>query len=667
MTASIAGLREIADRFDHVLLDQWGTVHEGKAVFPEARDCIRALRAAGKRVLILSNSGKRSDDNAERLAKLGLPAKEHDGVLTSGEVLWHGLQERAVPPFNQLGRRALLIGSNVLSMVEGLDVVAVTNPMRAEFVWLASLDETNADPEAWRDDLESFAARRLPMLCANPDLTMFTSKGLLPAPGRPDVFLFRYWPSGELRIGGQQPRKINEIVDKARRHVVYLERVRRSLGTLLHGEGDPKPDDDSDFRLLGDVAWVLPPSPPWQFAMVARDALKAAESGVGVPTVLEDHLRTLQSFSERLPATLRAVGHVMRCAWFLVGVRPSPDDRDPARALEQLSLGLNLKDASSDAVERLSTALQQALASRFGVTLPPPPTFSPEGALEGFQHSLREAVIDQGRGLAVRLAGEGVPDRSVDDTPALRWRAVCAKGWASVLARSKDGAVQQGTADVDELLCHARGIGAGRLLSIGVASISLAQWSALWTEPLGGGSPAAEESPAPMALIVHALSRCGLACLGPRVVGTVLGATSQDVIPNELHALLTSPTVSGEDYGGLGLYLIARRSTFSITETWTDAPRRAFMVIVDQKTLRDQAGLVDLLKALPVRKTLFWEPGGLAENAALDGAVHAMHRLDVVAHPSIDGDSNAALWSLPSLKGPGGANEFILAASRGQA
>ena len=183
MTASITGLREISDRFDHVLLDQWGTVHEGKAVFPEARECIRALRAAGKRVVILSNSGKRSDDNAERLAKLGLPPDDHDGVLTSGEVVWRGLQERAVPPFDRLGRRALLIGSNVLSMVDGLDVVAVTNPSRAEFIWLASLDETNANPEDWRDDLEGFAARSLPMLCANPDLTMFTPKGLLPAPG----------------------------------------------------------------------------------------------------------------------------------------------------------------------------------------------------------------------------------------------------------------------------------------------------------------------------------------------------------------------------------------------------------------------------------------------------------------------------------------------------
>jgi HAD superfamily hydrolase (TIGR01459 family) len=182
--ASIASLREIADRFDHVLLDQWGTLHEGKAVFPEARECLRALRAAGKRVIILSNSGRRSDDNLERLADLGLPAQEHDGVLTSGEVVWRGLHQRSAPPFDTLGRHALLIArGNALSMIEGLDFVAVANPSRADFIWLAGLDDASTDPEDWREELEAFAARGLPMLCANPDLTMYTSRGLLPAPG----------------------------------------------------------------------------------------------------------------------------------------------------------------------------------------------------------------------------------------------------------------------------------------------------------------------------------------------------------------------------------------------------------------------------------------------------------------------------------------------------
>ncbi|HET6157961.1 MAG TPA: TIGR01459 family HAD-type hydrolase [Dongiaceae bacterium] len=183
-TTPIASLREIADRFDHVLLDQWGTLHEGKAVFSEARDCVRAVRAAGKKVLILSNSGRRSDDNEERLAGLGLSAKEHDGVLTSGEVVWHGLHDRISPPYDTLGRHALLIArGNALAMIEGLDFVAVTNPLRADFIWLAGLDDLSANPEDWREELEGFAARGLPMLCANPDLTMFTSRGLLPAPG----------------------------------------------------------------------------------------------------------------------------------------------------------------------------------------------------------------------------------------------------------------------------------------------------------------------------------------------------------------------------------------------------------------------------------------------------------------------------------------------------
>jgi HAD superfamily hydrolase (TIGR01459 family) len=105
-------------------------------------------------------------------------------------------------------------------MVEGLDVVAVTNPARAEFVWLASLDETNANPEAWREDLESFIARGLPMLCANPDLTMFTSKGLLPAPGA-----------------------LAQLYAKLGGTVHYIGKPHAAIfAAALHQLGDPRPE-----------------------------------------------------------------------------------------------------------------------------------------------------------------------------------------------------------------------------------------------------------------------------------------------------------------------------------------------------------------------------------------------------------------------------------------
>jgi ribonucleotide monophosphatase NagD (HAD superfamily) len=66
----IAGLRSIAERFDHVLLDQWGTLHEGKSAYPAAYQCVVRLRQAGKRVVVLSNSGKRADPNRNRLPML---------------------------------------------------------------------------------------------------------------------------------------------------------------------------------------------------------------------------------------------------------------------------------------------------------------------------------------------------------------------------------------------------------------------------------------------------------------------------------------------------------------------------------------------------------------------------------------------------------------------
>ncbi|WGD49382.1 TIGR01459 family HAD-type hydrolase [Bradyrhizobium sp. CB1650] len=183
-TIEIEALSAIADRFDHVLLDQWGTLHEGGAVFPAARDCVARLRDAGKRVLVLSNSGKRARSNEERLEQLGLPPAAYDGIVTSGEVTWSGLHAREREPFAEFGRSCLLItrgGDH--SIVDGLDLAVTTDVQRADFILLGGLDDAVAEPKHWRDVLISAAARRLPMLCANPDLTMFSAERLIPAPG----------------------------------------------------------------------------------------------------------------------------------------------------------------------------------------------------------------------------------------------------------------------------------------------------------------------------------------------------------------------------------------------------------------------------------------------------------------------------------------------------
>jgi HAD superfamily hydrolase (TIGR01459 family) len=183
VTDTITGLKQIADCFDHVLLDQWGVLHHGKKVFAEARDCVAALHARGKTVLVLSNSGKRSADNLRRIAKSGLPPELYDGVLSSGEVAWRGLRDRKSMPFTEVGRRCFLLSRDRdRGVVGGLDLDLVDLDA-ADFILLAGLDDDQTDLAAWREPLAGAVARQVPMICANPDLTMFTPSGLLPAPG----------------------------------------------------------------------------------------------------------------------------------------------------------------------------------------------------------------------------------------------------------------------------------------------------------------------------------------------------------------------------------------------------------------------------------------------------------------------------------------------------
>jgi len=51
----ISGLSELSGRYDAVLSDVWGVIHNGVAAFPEAVEALRDFRRAGGRaVLILS-------------------------------------------------------------------------------------------------------------------------------------------------------------------------------------------------------------------------------------------------------------------------------------------------------------------------------------------------------------------------------------------------------------------------------------------------------------------------------------------------------------------------------------------------------------------------------------------------------------------------------------
>ena len=171
----LAGLSEWADRYDGYIVDLWGVIHDGVTPYPGALECLSALRDRGKRVVLLSNAPRRAAIAIDGLRRLGVPDALYDSVVTSGELTHCALRTRPDAWFRALGDRLFHLGPpRDRSVFAGLGLTETQYPHAASFVLNTGPDDERSptDPEAFDDVLHACLSAALPMLCANPDLTV---------------------------------------------------------------------------------------------------------------------------------------------------------------------------------------------------------------------------------------------------------------------------------------------------------------------------------------------------------------------------------------------------------------------------------------------------------------------------------------------------------------
>jgi HAD superfamily hydrolase (TIGR01459 family) len=172
-----SGLADLASRYQGFIVDQWGVLHDGAEPYADALDCLGQLRAAGKGVVLLSNTGRRVDFNRAQLADIGIRSELYDAVVTSGEATWRALAERRAPGFEGLGRRCFLWSrGGDRALVEGQALEVVDDVAAADFLLLAGTED-DARLEEFTELLEQAAARDLPLVCANPDVVVVRPGG----------------------------------------------------------------------------------------------------------------------------------------------------------------------------------------------------------------------------------------------------------------------------------------------------------------------------------------------------------------------------------------------------------------------------------------------------------------------------------------------------------
>ncbi|WP_374643426.1 TIGR01459 family HAD-type hydrolase [Tabrizicola sp.] len=179
MTEIIRSLADLAGRYDAAFCDLWGCLHNGHAAFPAAVAALRGFRAAGGKVVLLTNSPRPKASVIAQIDAMGVPRDCWDEVATSGDAAQMGLLSGAV------GRRVHHIGAPkdetfFTDFAPDLAAFAATQPpitrvplKEAEGIVCTGLrDDLTETPEDYRAALLLAKTLGLPMLCANPDIVV---------------------------------------------------------------------------------------------------------------------------------------------------------------------------------------------------------------------------------------------------------------------------------------------------------------------------------------------------------------------------------------------------------------------------------------------------------------------------------------------------------------
>jgi len=163
----------IASRFDAVFVDQYGVLHDGQRPYPGAEQALRDLKESRAKIVVLSNSGRTGEENALRMAKLGLARDLYDYFLTSGDAARRLLKSERSPIRLTPATRCLTLSTvGGGEFAQTLGVRSAEDGAEADLVVISGSQGDRLSLDHYRRILAPAAVRKVPCLCANPDKLM---------------------------------------------------------------------------------------------------------------------------------------------------------------------------------------------------------------------------------------------------------------------------------------------------------------------------------------------------------------------------------------------------------------------------------------------------------------------------------------------------------------
>src|SRR3974390_1531377 len=229
----------LAPGYDVLLCDVWGVVQNGVTAFPDACGALMHARARGAAVILISHAPRPSEVVARQLERLHVPRETYDAIVSSGDVTRAVVQGRPGQTLFHLGPerdRSIFTGLNVRFA-----------PLQtADYVVCSGLDNDEVEtPNDYRARLAAMLARKLFMVCGNPDVVVERGTRLVYCAGSiADLYATM---GGEVLYAGKPYRPIYDMA------LAKAERVadRKIVLSRVLAVGDSVRTDFKGARTVG--------------------------------------------------------------------------------------------------------------------------------------------------------------------------------------------------------------------------------------------------------------------------------------------------------------------------------------------------------------------------------------------------------------------------------
>jgi HAD superfamily hydrolase (TIGR01459 family) len=214
-------LRDLVGGVEVVLSDIWGVVHNGLESFPEACEALHIYRKSGGTVILITNAPRPADSVQRQLRKLGVADDTYDAIVSSGDLTRHYVADHP-------GRKVFWLGpERDSSIYRGLDLKLSPLQQADYIVCTGLLDDETESAEDYRPMMREALARKLTLICANPDIVVERGDRLIYCAGAV-AELYREL-GGEVIFYGKPHRPIYEraiaLATEHGGHEIKLDRV----------------------------------------------------------------------------------------------------------------------------------------------------------------------------------------------------------------------------------------------------------------------------------------------------------------------------------------------------------------------------------------------------------------------------------------------------------